>query len=491
MLAAVPLVYLGVRIAEAGPDGVLAVLGRRRLPGLLLNSVLLAAAVTLSATALGVTTALVLTRVRLPAPRWWATVAVLPMAVPSYLAAFGWVGVLPGASGFWPSWWVLTCVTTPYVTLPVAAALRGESAELAAVARTLGHGPVTVFRTATWPVVRGPVLAGGLLVCLYVLADFGGVALFRHPVLTTAIHQAYGASFDRNYAAVLAGLLVLLALVVFTAERRWRPERQPEPSRTGARPVADLGRWLPVPMLVLLIAPVGAVVVPLGSLLRRLWSAQTVRELDLVRLAEAVGTTLAVAVAGALVALLLALPIATLAARHPGRVARVLDTLGALPLAVPGIVMGLGLVFFALTALPALYQTSAMLVFGYGLLFMPKAIGILRAAVERVPRAWEGVAATLGYGPVTRWWRVVARSIRPALVVAGLLVAVTAMKELPATLMLRPTGTRTLAVELWSTTDASRYGAAVPYALALVLLAAVPSVLAFPRADKLGAGTEQ
>jgi iron(III) transport system permease protein len=113
VLAAIPLIYLVVRIGDAGLEGVLDVLARPRLGTLLVNTLVLAASVTVAASVLGVASALVLSRVRLPFPRTLAVVAVLPLAVPSYLAAFGWLAAMPQISGFWPSWLVLTVVTTP------------------------------------------------------------------------------------------------------------------------------------------------------------------------------------------------------------------------------------------------------------------------------------------------------------------------------------------------------------------------------------------
>lgn len=488
VLAAIPLVYLGVRIGEAGWDGVIRVLERPRIPLLLANTVVLAASVTLSAVVLGVAGALALSRVRLPAPRLFAVAAVLPLAVPSYLAAFGWLATFPGVHGFWPSWAVLTLVTVPYVTLPVAGALRGAPAAFAEVSRTLGHGPVRTFVSVVWPGIRAPTLAGALLTCLYVLADFGGVALFRYPVLTTAIHQAYGASFDRYYAAVLAGVLVVIALAIFAAERRLRPRREFAVGRAGARPPGLTGWIVPIAAVVLLIAPIGAVAVPVASLIARLLNAQTVGETDASALAEATVNTIVLSVAGAVIAVVLALPIATLAARYAGRVSRILETAGSVPLAVPGIVVGLGLVFFALVAVPALYQTSILLAFAYGVLFLPKAVGTIRSSIERVPRALGDVAGTLGHAPLAAWWRVTMRLARPGILVAALFIAVTAMKELPATLMLRPTGTTTLAVELWARTDIAQYGAAVPYAVVLVVLATIPAALLSPREERVEMG---
>src|SRR5690606_15162 len=142
----------------------------------------------------------------------------LPLAVPSYLAAYGWMVIIPSFNGFFASWLVMTAVCVPYVILPVAAALRGASGDLEAVARTLGAGPLGAFRAATWPRVKPAATAGALLVALYTLSDFGAVSMLRFQTLTWGINSAYGASFDRNQAALLALVLVVLALTVVAAE---------------------------------------------------------------------------------------------------------------------------------------------------------------------------------------------------------------------------------------------------------------------------------
>ena len=479
LLASIPLIYLLVRVGGSGVDDVVRVLGRPRVPRLLLNTVTLAAAVTASTVLLGVPTAFLLARARLRWRSLWVVLAALPLAVPSYLAAYGWLAAAPTLQGFWPSWFVLTLVSVPYVSLPVTAALRAGTSGLDDVARTLGRGPWRAFWLGTWPQVRPATLAGALLVCLYVLADFGGVALFRFPVLTTAIQQAYGASFNRNYAAILATLLVLLALLVVLGEQtaRGRAQRQfGAVSGVATRRIVSLGRWS-APALLLVAVPVLAVGVPVAELFVRLFEAETLRALDLANLGQALLNTLALSAGGAVIAVALALPIGALAARYRGRLVRSIESAGYLALGLPGIVVGLSLVFFSLSVVPALYQTAAVLAFAYGVLFMPKAIGAIRTSIGQVPTSLEDVARTLGYGRLQTWWLVTARLARPGIGAAALLVMVTAMKELPATLLLRPTGTDTLAVELWARTDVSAYGAAAPYAAALILVAAVPAFL--------------
>ena len=474
--AAIPLVYLIVRTADAGLATIVESLQRPSVLAQTANSVLLAVAVTASCLVLGTLSAWVLSRVRLPGVRMLLLVSALPLAVPSYLAAYGWLVVAPAANGFWPSWMVLTAVCTPYVTLPVAAALRGASAELEAVARTLGRGPFAAFRIATWPTVRPAAIAGALLVCLYSLADFGLVSMLRYQTLTWGINAAYSASFDRNQAAVLALVLVVLAIGVVTAERRFRGRTMQSVSRTMP-PRVRAGRWSAALVALLLVSPVIGVLVPVAALTGKLLSAETLREIDLPRLLGSVGATLGLAVAGAILAVLLALPIAALAARYRSRLVSAIEAVGFLGHALPGIVVGLSLVYFSLAAVPAFYQTVVVLVFAYAVLFMPKAIGTARSGFAAVPDSLVAVSRTLGLSPLATWWRVNARLALPGIAVGALLVAISVMKELPATLLLRPTGISTLATELWSRTTVFEFGAAAPYAAALVLVAAVPAVL--------------
>lgn len=479
-IASIPLVYLIVRVGSSGLDDAVTVLWRPRVPQLLLNTVSLAAAVTVTSVLVGVPTAFVLARTRIRFRAAWTVLAALPLAVPSYLAAYGWLAAVPGMQGFWASWFVLTLVSTPYVTLPVMAALRAGTTGLDDVARTLGRGAWQAFWLGTWPQIRPATLAGALLVCLYVLSEFGAVALFRFPVLTTAIQQAYGSSFNRNYAAILATVLVLIAMIIVIAEQTARGRAR---RRFGAvtgiarHRIVDLGPWTVPAFALVAVVPALAVGLPVAVLFARLFEAETLRALDPVELGQAILNTLVLSIGGAVIAVILALPIGALAARYRGRLVRLIESLGYLALGLPGIVVGLSLVFFSLSVLPSLYQTGFVLAFAYGVLFMPKAIGAIRSATAQVPTSLEDVSRTLGYSALQTWWLVTARLARPGIFAGALLVAVTAMKELPATLLLRPTGTDTLAIELWSRTDVSAYGAAAPYAAALILVAAVPAFL--------------
>jgi len=486
LVAAIPLGYLVVRLAQADPERVLAALVRDRTVELAANSLGLSLMVAVGSLVIGIPTAWAITRLKLPAPALWRALATLPLAIPSYVAAFAWVATWPGVSGFWPTAVVLTLACAPYVTLPVAAALTMADARYADAARTLGAGPARVLVRVTLPRIAPAAAAGALLAALYTLADFGAVSLLRFETLTWGVHAAFEGSLDRVLAAALSAVLVALAFVFVAGEQWMRRRAARTVSAPGSVPagIAPRRRTRAVAMAGLGVVAAVSIGIPLGALVVRL-TLGIDRDFEWPHLAESTASTLGLGLAGAAVAVLLALPIATLGARYRTVVGNALESVAYLGHVVPGVVVGLSLVFFTLAVAPAIYQTVFALVFAYGLLFLPKALGASRSAIRQVPPALEDSARTLGLGRLATWWRVTARIAVPGIAAGGLLAAVTAMKELPATLMLRPIGVETLATELWQKTAIASYSTATPYAIALVLVASIPAFFLARSGDRI------
>ena len=478
-VAVLPIGYLLLRTAEAGAADVVAILWRERTLWLTLRSLGLAAAVTASCLVIGTVLAWLTTRTDLPGRRLWAVVAALPLAVPSFVAAYAWISVVPSVAGFLGSWLVLTACTYPYVYLPVAAALRRADPALEEVSRSLGRGVLRTFVTVTARQVRPAAAAGGLLVALYALSDFGTPSLMRYDVFTRVVHSSYRSSFDRTPAAVLSLVLVVITIAITVAESRSRGRA--EQARVGsgasraARPLR-LGRATPLALAAtggVAALSLGYPAVVLGYWMLRGQSAGV----DWGRLVPAAGSTLWVALLGALAATALAVPVGVLAARHRGRGVRALEHASFAGHALPGIVVALALVFFGIRYAEPIYQRTPLLVLAYAVLFMPAAIGSVRASVAQSPRRLEEVARSLGRTPLAVLREVTLPLAGPGVAAGFALVMLAAMKELPATLLLRPTGTDTLATQLWTQTGVGAYAAAAPYAVALVLLAAVPTFI--------------
>jgi iron(III) transport system permease protein len=490
-----PLAYLVLRSLEDGWSGVVEVVSDGETFAVLGRSVLLAVVVTGASVAISVPMAWLTTRTDLPGRRAWAVLAALPLVVPSYVGGFVLVsalgprGMLQGALdslgverlpeiyGLPGAALALTLFSYPYVFLTVRAALRGMDPALEEAARSLGSGSWTTFFRVTLPQMRPAIVAGSLLVALYALSDFGAVSLLQYDSFSREIYIQYRSAFDRTPAAILALMLVALTAAILLLEGRTRGRGRYD-QRSAARPgtLVALGRWR-WPVLIFcggvvvaaLAAPVGVLTFWLvrglaeGEPLRPLWNA-------------AWSSVYASGLAAGVVAIA-ALPVAVLAVRFPGRISRFVERMTYLGYALPGIVLALSLVFFGANYAPWAYQTLGMLVFAYAVHFLPQAVGATRAALLQVSPSVEEAARGLGRGPASVLATITAPLAGSGILAGAALVFLTTMKELPATLLLSPTGFETLATRVWgATTDAFFARAAAP-ALLLIALSAVPMYL--------------
>lgn len=492
-LVGLPVAYLVVRAAGASSESWDLIL-RSRTTWLALRTIGLAAAVTATAGAIGVAFAWLAVRSDLPFRRAWATMYALPLVVPSYVGAFvllaalgpkglvqGWLeplGVerLPDIGGFPGAYLALSLFTYPYVYLVSAAAIRGLDPSLEETARTLGRSRWEVFRRVTLPLLRPAIAAGGLLVALYTLHDFGAVSLMRFPTFTQAIYLQYRAAFDRTPAAILSLMLVAIAFAILAAEQRFRGRARYYRSGAGAArdlPAVPLGRWQWA-ALALSAAVVGLPLALPAGVLAYLLVRGLAAGIPFNLTAGAAANSVLVSAAGATVALLLALPVAALAARHPGRGADAVERVAYAGYALPGLVVGLAFVFFASRYAAAFYQSLPLVIAAYVVLFLPQVAEPLKSGLLQLNPRVEEAGRTLGRGPGAVFRRVVLPLLaRPA--AAGMaLVFLTAMKELPATLLLRPTGFETLATRIWTSASAGLYSRAAVPALLIVLVSAIP-----------------
>lgn len=486
-----PLVYLAIRAATAGRDA-WEILDARTAR-LVLDTGVLVLCVVAAAIAIGVTLAWLVTRTDLPGRRAWAAAAALPLVIPSYVAALALLGALgprgllqgvlerpfgierlPEIYGLPGAVLALTLSTYPYVLLLTGAALRNLDPAFEEAGRSLGRSRWSIFRSVTLPALRPSIAGSGLLVGLYVLSDFGAVSLMQYPALTRAIYLQYEALFDRDPAVVLGLLLVALTSLVLLAESRFRRRaRYHRASGATARraTVVELGRWR-WPALAFCSVVVGAfLVLPLGVLAWWTWEAVPLgRPLEIAWQA-ALNSALAAA-AAAIVAAAAALPVVLLAVRRPAWWTTLLERASFTANALPGIVVALSLVFFSARYAGPLYQTLSLLVLAYVVRFLPQAMAASGAALRGVTPRYEEAARGLGRGPFAAVVLVTLPLVRSGFLAGAALVFLSAMKELPATLLLRPIGFDTLATEIWTATSVAAYSEAAPAAFLLVLVSA-------------------
>lgn len=189
--------------------------------------------------------------------------------------------------------------------------------------------------------------------------------------------------------------------------------------------------------------------------------------------------------AAAAIATTLAVPVSALAVRHRGRATVLIERLAYLPMALPGLVIALGLVAFSVRYAFALYQSSLELIVAYSILFLPLAVVGVRSAMAQAPARLEEVGRSLGCRPAAAWMRVTLPLIARGIGAAFALVFISAATELTATLLLHPTGVNTLATQFWAYTSELSYGAAAPYAALMVAISAIPAYLLTRRMTSL------
>lgn len=483
-IALIPIVYLIVRTAEYSPAVLLGQLGTPRMARLASTSLGLVAAATALCLVIGIVLAVLVTRTRLPGRRTLGIAAALPLAIPSYVAAFGWSSLselldpLATFEGFGAAVFVITLVTYPYVYLPVCAALLAVDPEQEDAARSLGLSPARVFVRITARQILPATASGALLCALYILSDFGAVSILRVDSFTRAVFTSFNLGFDRLGGVSLSSVLLVMTVLVLVVEGRFR--------RTRTR-YAKLGPGAQRPATLLdpgaYAAPLAAgawlvVAVALGGPLSALalWSIQGVsRPGTLAELGTAFLGSVSAAGGAALFTTLLALPLGLMIAGSRSRYARLMERLVYLAHSLPGIVVGLSVVYLGINLAPSLYQTHWLLTLAYGTLFLPLALGPVIGAAVLIPPQVEEAAQSLGKKPLEVFFRVSLPLVLPGVASGALMVLLTAVKELPATLMLRPTGFETLATRLWTYTSVESYSAAAPFAALLVVLAITPT----------------
>jgi len=385
-----------------------------------------------------------------------AVVAAVPLAMPPFITSYAWVSLSLSLQDFSGALLVVTTAYFPLVYLPVSAALRGMDPALEETARSLGLGPWRCFFRVVLPQLKPALLGGVLLVALSVLSEFGAFALLRFRTFTTEIYAEYRASFDGAGAALLACVLVLLCLICLVAEFKVRGLARYDRLDRGTRRSAtryELGRakWLVwIGFAGLTVTTLG---VPLGMigywLLQHSEAAVTPAEFSMEQLISTTCASLGFGLAGALLTTLL-------------------ERISYLCQGVPGIVIALAVISISIRFIQPLYQSAALLVLTYSILFLPLAlVGVHSTLVQIEPRL-EDTARSLGL----RWWqtawRVILPLAGPGIGAAASMVFITIVTELTATLLLSPIGTHTLATQVWVDTSAMAFAAAAPYAAMLV-----------------------
>ncbi len=484
---------------------------RTRLPGQLVDTALLLGGVAICTVVLGAGLAWLVSAYRFPGSRVFGWMLILPLAMPSYILGFltvatwGRTGTVQdrwrdtfGADAWFPEVESLggailtfSLVLYPYVYLLARAALRDQAAGAYHAARTLGAGPSEAARRVVLPLVRPAIAAGAAIVMMETLTDFATVQYFGVDTVSVGVFRIWRGTYDRDAASEIAMLVLGFALLAIAAERIARGRARFGQSGGAGAGLAPrrLGGWRSLAAFAVCGGIVAAAFV--GPVLQlALWAFDEQRSDRGTPLtdqyAEYLGNSIQLALTTVVICCVIAV-VLTNAVRFGRRpLTRLATQASAIGYAVPGPVVGIGvlLTIVALDGvleavgldLPGAVATGSVLVlvYAYVVRFLAPGIGAAESGLVQVPDEMTASARTLGCSPWATMRRVHLPLAKASLATAALLVGVDALKELPVVLLLRPFGFDTLPVWVYNLASESRYEQAALPALSIILVALAP-----------------
>jgi len=489
LLASVPLIYVFIHSGQLSLSQ-WSNLWSARLPGLLFNTLSLAILVAVGSFVLGVSSAWLITRREFFGRRLATWLMILPLTIPTYVFAHiytsltereGWLGLLwagifgedvpnPELYNVFGAAFVLSIAGFSYVFLLVSDALTRSRVDIEEAARLHGLTPRQVFWKVSLPMLRPAIAAGLALVVLHVLSDFGAVSMLRYQTFTLSIYLQMSGRFDLQAAAGLSLVLVALSLTFLILERFFRDRQRyysaAQAQRTKRRAATKveltfIWGWLG-------LITTFAFALPVAWMLVWTWEAWQ-QSLISEEFWGYVQNSLIVSVAAATLATLAALPVALFHARLRNKISQGYLHMASIGFVLPGPVIALGILSFVLSMLPWIYGTMFVLLLAMLIRFLPLAVQAQEASVQQLSPSLEEAGRSLGATPWENLTRIVIPVLRTGLVSAWVLVFIDTLKELPATLLLRPTGFDTLPVRIWVEASEEMLELAAPSALMLML----------------------
>lgn len=485
------------------------------LPRYLKNSIILMFSVGLLSAAIGTGAAWLVVMTRFPLRRVLEWALLMPLALPAYIGAyalvdfleyagpvqtamrqvFGWQDArdywFPEIRSMWAAIFVLSLAMYPYVYLLARAAFRAQSANMLEVARALGCGPWSVFARVALPLARPAIAAGVAIVMMETLNDFGTVDYFAVQTLTTGIFTTWLQGYNAGGAAQIA--CVILAMVLFLAafEKINRRSRRFHSLTTRTVPATPLplSGWAGLGALLACSLPVVfGFLLPFGIIAgHALANPEFWLEPGLWR---AIFNTLTLAGSAAILTLLGALFLVYGARQSAGRLLKILMPVTAIGYAAPGAVLAIGLLFPLAAFDIALADTieswfgvdigllftgsAAAVVFAYTVRFFAIGLGAVDSALGRVTPSMDMASRSLGRGVGQTLREIHVPLIRGSVIVAGMLIFVDGVKELPATLILRPFNFDTLAIRVYTQASLEQLEQAAPAAILVTLVGLLP-----------------
>ncbi|MFL2678112.1 MAG: ABC transporter permease [Candidatus Actinomarina sp.] len=452
--------------------------------------------VVLSSLIVGLLISIILVRFNIPGSKILFTLSVLPLVIPSYIGALTYVSAfspkglfvqlfsslgineIAGIEGFFGSWIVLTLFTYPYVVLICSSALRNLDSTVEDAARSLGKNRFNVYTQVVIPRLKKPIIFSGLLVGLYVISDFGAVSLMRYSTLTKAIYSYYEFNINGDPVIFYSSILIVLALLISFIQRGSEESRSANVSGTPKisektnltlRSKILIYTFMSLVILSGLILPVSVLSY---WLIRGLLAGNSVRAV----FGGVVGS-LSVSLLAALFSVVVSTPIIIMVSQYRSKFGNILERIMLALYGLPHISVGVAILFITIKIFPSIYQSFTALIISYLIVFLPQAIGAGQASMEQVKSNYLDASSGLGMSKLKSFYRITLPLIYRGLFAGGALVFLSTMKELPQTLLLRPTGLNTMAIDIWSYASEGLFTQAAFSSFILLAISAIPTYI--------------
>jgi len=463
---------------------------------LLFNTLLLFFAVIFTSLLLGLLISILTVRYEFPGSKLLFSLTILPLVIPSYIGALTYVSAfspkglfanlfsrygvneITGIEGFIGSWIVLTLFTYPYVQLICSSALRNLDSTVEDAARSLGVKKIKMYTKVVLPRLKKPIIYSSLLVGLYVISDFGAVSLMKYGTMTKAIYSYYVININGDPVIFYSTILILLALVISFAQRGTELSRSAKVSGTP-REIIKIKLSKKNKILVLTffgIVIFFSLLLPMGVLsywlIRGLANGNSVSG----TFSGVVGSLTAATVTS-IFAMIIATPIVVMISQYRSKFGDIFEKVTLTLYGLPHIAVGISMLFITIKIFPAIYQTFTTLIISYLIVFLPQAVGGGQASMEQVKLSYIEASSGLGLSKIDTFFKVTFPLIYRGLFAGAALVFLSTMKELPQTLLLRPTGFSTMAVDIWSYASEALFTQAAFSAFILLAISALPTYI--------------
>lgn len=494
------------------------------LPNYIVNSLILMTGVCLGVTTVGTCTAWLIANCRFPGHKIFGWMLILPLAMPAYVMAYVYTdfleysGPLQTALRLIFSWenrneyWfpeirshggaivLLSLVLYPYVYALARAAFSAQAPSLLEAGRMLGHGPIKVFFSVSLPLARPAIVVGVTLASMETLSDFGTVDYFAVRTLTTGIFDVWFGMENQSGAAQIALVLLTFIILLVWLERTSRKKQKVNTtSRMNSTVRFELKGWRSALAIICCGLPIlfGFL---LPAIILAIYSSYS---FDLFKYADYLaytGNTLFLATGSAVLCMMLGIFIGysqRLSSHWSVKLATRISTIGY---AIPGAALAIGLIIsfgamneiiiplsdhFSLSAQSFFLSGGVFaLFFAYTIRFLAISVGSVESGLEKITPNMDMASRTLGSGPFSTLCRIHIPLLRPALIAGSILVFVDTMKELPATLILRPFNFETLATFVYQYASDELLAECAPAALTIVLAGMLPVILLNAAIDK-------